>query len=75
MNSLADKFVAQLARLTPFGKRADDPLANIKAATRWVENLPIGDAFKCQQVTFNVLKHFNETRFAAFPSSDRPIPV
>ncbi|MHB0983298.1 MAG: hypothetical protein ACYC02_07910 [Thiobacillus sp.] len=60
MNSLADKFVAQLARLTPFGKRADDPLANIKAATRWVENLPIGDAFKCQQVTFNVLKRFNE---------------
>ncbi|MBW8457124.1 MAG: hypothetical protein K0M58_01580 [Thiobacillus sp.] len=60
MNSLADKFVAQLARFAPFAKRADDPLANIKAATRWVENLPIGDAFKCQQVTFNVLKRFNE---------------
>ena len=40
MNSLANKFVSQLARLTPFGKRADDPLTNIKAATRWVENLP-----------------------------------
>ncbi|MFZ3176022.1 MAG: hypothetical protein WA146_14095 [Thiobacillus sp.] len=60
MNSLADKFVAQLARFAPFGKRTDDPLANIKAATRWVENLPIGDAFKCQQVTLNVLKRFNE---------------
>lgn len=60
MNSLADKFVAQLARFAPFGKRVDDPLANIKAATRWVENLPIGDVFKCQQVTFNVLKRFNE---------------
>lgn len=60
MNSLANKFVSQLARLAPFGKRIDDPLTSIKAATRWVENLPIGDAFKCQQVIFNALKRFNE---------------
>ncbi|HWR77905.1 MAG TPA: hypothetical protein VN283_11955 [Thiobacillus sp.] len=44
----------------PFGKRNDDPLADIKSATRWVENLPIGDAFKCQQAIFNALKRFNE---------------
>lgn len=60
MNSLADKFTSGIARLTPFGKRNDDPLTNIKAATRWVENLPIGDAFKSQQVIFNALKRFNE---------------
>src|SRR4030066_2463268 len=60
MNSLANKFVSQLARLAPFGKRADDPLASIKTAARWIENLPIGDAFKCQQVIFNALKRFNE---------------
>ncbi|HUX32097.1 MAG TPA: hypothetical protein VMV78_15945 [Thiobacillus sp.] len=60
MNSLADKFVSQLTRLTPFGKRVDDPLTSIKAATRWVENLPIGDAFKCQQVIFHALKRFND---------------
>ncbi|MDP2056294.1 MAG: hypothetical protein Q8K35_00865, partial [Thiobacillus sp.] len=60
MNPLADKFVSQLARLTPFGKRNNDPLANIKSATRWVENLPIGDAFKCQQAIFSELKRFNE---------------
>jgi len=60
MNSLADKFVSQLARLTPFGKWNNDPLANIKSATRWVENLPIGDAFKCQQAIFSELKRFNE---------------
>jgi hypothetical protein len=60
MNSLANKFVSQLARLAPFGKRVDDPLTSIKMATRWVENLPIGDAFKCQQVIFNALKRFNE---------------
>ena len=60
MNSLADKFASGIARLTPFGKRNDDPLTDIKAATRWVENLPIGDAFKCQQAIFNELKRFNE---------------
>ena len=60
MNSLADKFTAQLARLTPFGKRIDDPLTNMKTATRWVENLPSGDAFKCQQAILNELKRFNE---------------
>ena len=49
MISLADKFASRLAQLTPFGKRTDDPLTNIKAATRWIQTLPIGDAFKCQQ--------------------------
>ena len=60
MNSLADKFASGIARLTPFGKRNDDPLTNIKATARWIENLPIGDAFKCQQAIFNELKRFNE---------------
>jgi hypothetical protein len=60
MSSLANKFVSQLARLTPFGKQIDDPLANINAAARWVENLPIGDAFRCQQIIASELKRFNE---------------
>ncbi|MBW8370239.1 MAG: hypothetical protein K0M66_04565 [Thiobacillus sp.] len=60
MNSLADKFASGIARLTPFGKRNGDPLTDIKATTRWVENLPIGDAFKCQQAIFNEIKRFNE---------------
>lgn len=59
MNSLAEKLTSKLARLTPFGKRNDDPLTNIKAAMRWVENLPIGDAFKCQQAILDELKRFN----------------
>ena len=61
MNSLADKFASQLARFTPFGKRTDDPLTSLKAAARWVENLPTGDAFKCQVAILNVLKRFNES--------------
>ena len=60
MTSLADKFASRLAQLTPFGKRDDDPLTNIKTASRWVESLPIGDAFKCQEAILNALKRFNE---------------
>ncbi|MGE5319304.1 MAG: hypothetical protein ACM3KD_03915, partial [Hyphomicrobiaceae bacterium] len=60
MTSLADKFSSRLAQLTPFGKRNDDPLANLKTASRWIENLPIGDAFKCQEAILNALKRFNE---------------
>src|SRR5512135_2750501 len=60
MISLADKFASRLAQLTPFGKRTDDPLTNIKAASRWIESLPIGDAFKCQEAILTALKRFNE---------------
>ena len=60
MNLLADKFASGIARLTPFGKKSDDPLTDIKAAMRWVQNLPLGDAFKCQQTLFKELKRFNE---------------
>ncbi|HEY9145539.1 MAG TPA: hypothetical protein VIN36_02550, partial [Thiobacillus sp.] len=60
MISLADKFASRLAQLTPFGKRTDDPLTNIKAASRWIGSLPIGDAFKCQEAILAALKRFNE---------------
>jgi cyclic-di-GMP-binding protein len=60
MNALAEKFSSQLARLVSFGKSSDDPLANIKSATRWVDTLPLGDASKCQGVILNELKRFNE---------------
>lgn len=61
MNSLANKFASQLARFsTSFGKRIDDPLTNLKVAARWVESLPIGDAFKCQQAILGEIKRFNE---------------
>ncbi|MEW6120919.1 MAG: hypothetical protein AB1593_12610 [Pseudomonadota bacterium] len=58
--TLAGKFASGFARLTNLGKRDDDPLTNIKAATRWFETLPIGDAFKCQQSILEELKRFNE---------------
>jgi hypothetical protein len=60
MNTLADRFASKLARLSPFGKQNDDPLTNMKTALRWVESLPIGDAYKCQQAVLDELKRFNE---------------
>lgn len=59
MISLADKLASGLARLAPFGK-PDDPLSSIKAATRWIEGLPLGDAFKCQQAILGELRRFSE---------------
>jgi hypothetical protein len=60
MNSLVDKIASQFTRLAPFGDRSEDPLANIKAATRWFDNLPLGNAFKCQQAVVHELKRCNE---------------
>ncbi len=60
MNSLAVKFASGIARLIPAGKQADDPISNTKTATRWLESLPIGDAYKCQQAILGEIKRFNE---------------
>lgn len=60
MSSLADKFSSRLARLAAFGKRDEDPLTNLKAASRWLDKLPVGDAYKCQQAVFEEIKRFNE---------------
>lgn len=59
MRSLADTFAGQLARLLP-GKRSDDPLSSIRAAARWLENLPLGDAYHCQQAIAGALRRLNE---------------
>ena len=60
MFSLADKFVTELARLAPFGRHDTDPLSSPRAAARWLEGLPVGDAFKCQQAILGALGRFNE---------------
>jgi hypothetical protein len=60
MNSLAGKFASGIARLIPMGKVSNDPITDIKAATRWLETLPIGDAYKCQQAILGEIKRFNE---------------
>lgn len=60
MSSLAGKFTSGIARLAALGKRDDDPLTSLKAATRWVNGLPVGDVYKCQQTILEELKRFNE---------------
>jgi hypothetical protein len=57
---LADKLASQLARLVPFGKRSDDPLASFRAATQWLDQLPVGDAYKCQEAVLRQIKRLNE---------------
>ncbi len=60
MNSLATRLTSQLSRLVPMGKRVDDPLNDLKSAARWLDSLPVGDAFKCQDAVARTLKRSNE---------------
>lgn len=60
MTSLATRFTSQLSRLVPLGKRVDDPLSDIKSATRWLDSLPAGDAVRCQDAIRRTLKRSNE---------------
>jgi hypothetical protein len=60
MKPLTGKIASGIARLTSSGGGEDDPLTSLKAAARWVGNLPLGDAFKCQEVIFSKLRDFNE---------------
>jgi len=60
MNALSNKFSARLARLNLFGRGNDDPLTNLKTATRWSELLPAGDPSKSQGAYVKELRRFNE---------------
>ncbi|HQT01021.1 MAG: hypothetical protein B7Y26_03930 [Hydrogenophilales bacterium 16-64-46] len=60
MTSLAGKFASGIARLTNLAKRDDDPLTNLKSASRWLDNLPVGDAFKSHRAILDEIKRFNE---------------
>ena len=59
MSSLAAKLASHLSRLVPFGAGGDNPQSSPRAAIRWIENLPVGDAFKAQQAICQELKRFN----------------
>jgi cyclic-di-GMP-binding protein len=60
MNALSDKFSARLARMNLFGRGNDDPLTNLKTATRWSEHLPAGDPVKSQDAYVKELRRFND---------------
>lgn len=60
MNALSEKLSSRLARLNLFGRGGDDPLTNIKTATRWTEELPAGDPVKSQDALVKELRRFNE---------------
>ncbi|MDO9636475.1 MAG: hypothetical protein Q7I95_05895, partial [Thiobacillus sp.] len=66
MSSLAAKLASHLSRLVPFGSGGDNPQASPRAAIRWIENLPVGDAFKAQQAICQELKRFNAEKSSLY---------
>lgn len=58
---LTEKIKAGLSQIGPFNKVKDeDPLTNLKTATRWADTLSGGDVLKSQQMIVKELKRFNE---------------
>lgn len=55
----------------PFGRKKTslDPLGNLKAATQWVHELPMGDSFAAHEKIVAALAEFNEK--TDLPSRDR----
>lgn len=60
MTPLADTLSSKLSRLVSFGKQSNDPLTSLRAATQWIDQLPVGDAFKCQDTILRQIKRLNE---------------
>lgn len=60
MGKLSETLSGSMARLLGGLGNQDDPLSSIKSVTRWVENLPMGDALKAQQELLAEITRFNE---------------
>ena len=61
MLNLTEKIKAGLTRIDPFDKgKKQDPLSNIKTATRWLESLTGGDVLATHGAILAELKRFNE---------------
>lgn len=57
---LTEKIKAGLMHIDPFNKgKTQDPLTNLKTATRWVESLSGGDVLKSHNAILTELKRFN----------------
>jgi len=59
MGKLSETLTGSMAKLLG-GRGHDDPLSSIKSMTRWVQNLPMGDALKAQQELLAEITRFNE---------------
>ncbi len=62
MNAKTPPFnlAARLGRLLPLGGRDDAPLASVKAASHWLDNLPTGDALRAQQMVYEEFRRLLE---------------
>lgn len=58
---MMSKFTEALSGVTKLlPGRGDDPLSSIKSVTRWMQNLPVGDAVKAHQDLLTEIIRFNE---------------
>ena len=61
MFNLTEKIKAGLAQIAPFDKvKNQDPLNNLKSATRWLETLSGGDVIASHGAILTELKRFND---------------
>jgi hypothetical protein len=55
---LAD--LSRLLDLLPFGRPTDEPLTSARTVSRWIDSLPLGDAFASQEKVVAELARFNQ---------------
>jgi hypothetical protein len=60
MGKLSEALSSGVSRLLPGRGGHDDPLSSIKSVTRWMQNLPVGDAVKAHQDLLSEIIRFNE---------------
>lgn len=58
--TLSFNLTERLGRLLPLGNRDDSPLASVKSATQWLDQLPTGDAMRAQQAVYEEFKRLLE---------------
>jgi cyclic-di-GMP-binding protein len=60
MGKISEALSGSVSKLLGSRGHQDDPLSSIKSVTRWVQNLPVGDAVKAHQELLNEITRFNE---------------
>lgn len=61
MGKLSEALSSSVSKLLGARVNQDNPLSSIKSVTRWVQNLPVGDAVKAHQDLLTEIKRFNES--------------
>jgi cyclic-di-GMP-binding protein len=60
MGKISSTFAEKLRSLLPAAPKEENPLSNPRSATRWLEQLPLGDALKAHAAILTEIRRFNE---------------